>query len=543
MSEVQHRQLLAAHEVLPPTPAPWGAATLAELVLRSAARHGNRTALWVDGCSVSYSELVALASQIACSLAGSGLGPGNARCGILANRSLTAFAGILGALLAGSAYVPLNPAHPTERLSSVLKSADVDALIVDGSAAESAADLLSTSQPLRVLLPQATSVPDWAVRAPQHRYFCRGDLEGSEPISRAPGSPDDGAYLLHTSGSTGVPKGILVRHRNVIAYLRNVAARYAPTPQDRFSQFFDLTFDLSVHDIFLCWGAGATLYCPPPRVRFAPREFARRHALTMWFSVPSTAAMMMGLRMLRPGDLPTLRFSLFCGEVLPKQIVRAWAAAAPNSAIENLYGPTEATIAITAFRLPKDPAQLAVLPDVTPIGTALPNQDTALFDAADLPADEGELCLAGTQVTDGYWRDAALTDQRFIRFAGDNRIWYRTGDRARLSTEHGLLFLGRLDRQVKIAGYRIELDEIEAILQHIVGTNAAAVAWPIGPEGLARGIVAFIKEVELSDQIILDQCRRLLPAYAVPDVIRRTNQWPVNSNGKTDRARLLAMME
>jgi non-ribosomal peptide synthetase component F len=328
-----------------------------------------------------------------------------------------------------------------------------------------------------------------------------------------------------------------------MAYLRNVADRYAPTPHDRFSQLFDLTFDLSVHDMFLCWGAGAELFCPPARSRFAPREFVRRHELTMWFSVPSTAAMMMGLRMLRPGDLPTLRLSLFCGEALPKQIVRAWAAAAPNSIIENLYGPTEATIAITAFRLPRDPELLDRLPDVAPIGAPLPDQDTILVDAADLPADEGELCLAGTQVTGGYWRNDALTAQQFVRFPGDDRIWYRTGDRARLSEEHGLLFLGRLDRQVKIAGHRVELDEIEAVLQRIVGTNAAAIAWPISAEGLARGIVAFVKEVQLSDQIILDQCRRLLPTYAVPDVIRRTKQWPVNSSGKTDRARLLAMME
>jgi amino acid adenylation domain-containing protein len=439
--------------------------------------------------------------------------------------------------------VPLNPAHPASRLAGLLDSADIDALIVDDSAADYAGNLLPACRRLVVLLPQTASVPDWAARAPQHRYLCRGDLERYEPIAGVTGGPDDGAYLLYTSGSTGLPKGILVRQCNVMAYLRNVADRYAPLPSDRFSQLFDLTFDLSLHDMFLCWGSGAALYCPPARARLAPRDFVRRHELTMWFSVPSTAAMMQGLRMLRPGDFPTLRLSLFCGEALPKQIACAWAAAAPNSVVENLYGPTEATIAITAFRLPDDPAALDRLPDVTPIGTALPDQHTVLVDAADLPAEEGELCLAGTQVTGGYWRQDDLTAQRFVRFSWDDRIWYRTGDRARSSSEHGLMFLGRLDRQVKIAGYRIELDEIEAILQRIVGTNAAAVAWPVGADGLARGIVAFVKEVELSDQTIADECRRLLPLYAVPHVIHRINQWPVNSNGKTDRARLLALME
>jgi amino acid adenylation domain-containing protein len=545
MTHVQHRQSLAAQQVFPPAhpAAPWDAATLAELVLHSAARHGDRTALWVDGCSVSYRELAALASRIAHPLLEAGLVAGKSRCAILGNRSLTAFTAIVGALLAGCAYVPLNPAHPASRLAGLLESADIDVLIVDDSAVECAAHLLPASRRLLVLLPQAAFVPDWAKRAPQHRYLCRRDLEGHDFIARVIGDPDDGAYLLYTSGSTGLPKGILVRHRNVMAYLRNVADRYAPTPDDRFSQLFDLTFDLSVHDMFLCWGAGAGLYCPPARARFAPRDFVRRHELTMWFSVPSTAAMMQGLHMLRPGDFPTLRLSLFCGEALPKQIARTWAAAAPNSLVENLYGPTEATIAITAFRLPVDPPALDRLPDVTPIGTALPEQHTVLIDASGLPADEGELCLAGSQVTSGYWRQGDLTAQRFVRFPWDNRIWYKTGDRARSSSDYGLLFLGRLDRQVKIAGHRIELDEVEAVLQRIAGTNAAAVAWPVGADGLARGIVAFVQEVELSDQTILDECRRLLPSYAVPHAIRRITQWPVNSNGKTDRARLLATTE
>src|SRR5262249_22796202 len=149
------------------------------------------------------------------------------------------------------------------------------------------------------------------------------------PNALEPGDPWDGAYLLFTSGSTGAPKGVLVSHRNVTTYLRSVAARYTPNPEDRFTQLFDLTFDLSVHDMFLCWGAGAALYCPPESAKMAPREFVRRHELTVWFSTPSTAAFMLRARMLRPGDFPSLRWSLFCGEPLPKRVAEAFAAAAP----------------------------------------------------------------------------------------------------------------------------------------------------------------------------------------------------------------------
>ena len=524
----------------------WTADTLGEMMLCSAALYSDRPALWIDDTTISYGELLSLASPMADALINADLGRGTSRCAILGNRTLTTFSGIIGALLARCTYVPLNPAHPTSRLISITASADIDALIVDENALDCARDLIpSLARSTLVIMPSNPTPPDWAINVPRHRFVSQRDLQPLDPDTLHPGTPDEGAYLLHTSGSTGTPKGIQVRNRNVMAYLRSVAERYVPLPTDRMSQLFDLTFDLSVHDMFLCWGAGATLYCPPVRAKFAPRDFVRKHELTTWFSVPSTAATMLGLRMLRPGDFPSLRLSLFCGEAFPRRLATAWAAAAPNSIIENLYGPTEATIAFTSFRLPTAPDQPESLPSITPIGWPLPDQQAALVDADGKPADEGELCLAGSQVTDGYWRRDDLTAERFVRFGWDttNRIWYRTGDRARQTPEHGLVFLGRLDRQVKIAGYRVELDEIEATLQRVVHTNAAAVAWPITEDGLARGIVGFIRDVPLADAEILEQCRGLLPAYAVPTSIRRVNQWPLNANGKTDYALLRSAME
>lgn len=538
MNYVRQQEFLAEQQSLLP------ADTLGGLLLDSAARHADLPALWVDGCTVSYRELIASGAAMSHALIDAGLGDGSSRCGVLARRGLTAYSGIIGALLARCTYVPLNPAHPVNRLAEIVRAADLDALIVDEEALDCARSVLAdTPRRVLVLLPNS-QIPDWATVASQH-FIGQRDLAPREPGPLDRGTASDGAYLLHTSGSTGAPKGILVRQRNVMAYLRGVADRYAPSAADRVSQLFDLTFDLSVHDMFLCWGAGATLYCPPARSKFAPRDFVRRHELTMWFSVPSTAAMMLGLRMLRPGDFPSLRLSLFCGEALPRRLATAWMAAAPNSVIENLYGPTEATIAITAFRLPGDPQELETLPDVTPIGSALPDQATVLVDAAGERADEGELCLAGSQVTDGYWRRDDLTAERFVRFPWDaaDRVWYRTGDRARLSNDLGLVFLGRFDRQVKIAGHRVELDEVEAALQRIVRANAAAIAWPLSEDGLARGIIGFVAGVPLSDEAIVNECRRLLPPYAVPTAIRRVAEWPVNSNGKTDHARLRRMLE
>lgn len=525
---------------------------LASILLESTARFPDRTALWVDGCSLSYREFTAHAAGLAGGLLDAAEPAGGPRrCAILGERSLSTFAGVLGALFARFTYVPLNPRHPRERLLLTLAASEAGALVVDGARMELARDLLASApRRLLVLLPDAAAVPDWVAALPQHRFLCRRDLERYGPGDIPVGSPDDGAYLLFTSGSTGAPKGVLVRHRNVAAYLHGVAERYAPGPSDRFTQLFDLTFDLSAHDMFLCWSAGAALYCPPAGAKMAPRDFVRRHELTFWFSVPSTVAFMQRLRMLRPGDFPSLRWSLFCGEALPTRLAQAWAEAAPNSVVENLYGPTEATIAITAYRLPSAPAAWAQMPEIVPIGAPLPGQQALVLgpDGRPLPGGEaGELCLGGSQVTDGYLARPDLTAERFAppdAAVPEGMRWYRTGDRARLDPGHGLLFLGRMDRQVKIAGHRVELQEVEEALRRASGCDsAAAIAWPLDADGLARGIVAFLPEESRADGAVLEACQGILPPYMVPSSLRLIADWPVNDNGKTDYGRLRQMME
>jgi D-alanine--poly(phosphoribitol) ligase subunit 1 len=525
----------------------WSADNLATLIAASAARYADRTALWVDRCALSYQELLTTATGVAHALRNDGCAnPPTDRCAILGGRSLLSFVGILGAVLAGATYVPMNPRHPRERLAALLDAAEPDSIIICDGCADLARSLLARfPRALRVLVPYASTVPDWAKNLPQHQFLTRGDLERrSEPLIVRGGGRENGAYLLFTSGSTGAPKGVLVRNRNVMTYLRAVSARYAPQPEDRFIQLFDLTFDLSVHDMFLCWSAGAALYCPPESARMAPRDFVRRHDLTFWFSVPSTAAVMSRLRMLRPGDFPSLRWSLFCGEALPKRLAEAWIAAAPNCIVENLYGPTEATVAITAYRVPRNPDHRAPLPDVLPIGYPLEGQQVKIICANGHPAEDGEdgeLYVGGSQITDGYWRRPDLTAERFI-ISADTAIdgpWYRTGDRVRRTADHGLMFLGRMDRQVKVAGHRIELDEVEAALRRAARCDsAAALAWPIDSDGLARGILAFVPANSATPDIILENCRRMLPHYMVPSAVRVVADWPLNTNGKTDYKRL-----
>jgi len=519
--------------------------SLFDLFLASRAAHGNRAAIWVEGRSTTYDKLYQTAAQLAGAMQAvrSGNRDSQSQCGLLVNRTPTAYCGVLASLIAGSVYVPLNPAFPVDRLKGILSASDIDAIIVDRRSMTAAAALLEGfPRALTVLMPDIAEPQEWFARAPQHRYLTGADIERAAPALPAPETTADaGAYLLFTSGSTGTPKGVLITHDNALTYVRNVTARYRPGPDDRFSQVFDFSFDLSVHDMFVAWGAGACLYCAPEGSLLGTGEFIRRCELTFWFSVPATAAFMRQVRMLKPGSYPSLRWSLFCGEALPMALARTWQEAAPNSVVENLYGPTEATIAFTSYRLPRE--RIAGLDELqtVPIGTPLQDQKTMVVDENGKPlpdGEAGELCLGGSQVAAGYWRAPDKTAERFrtplCAEAADLR-WYRTGDLAAMTKEHGLVFRGRIDRQTKIRGYRVELMEVENAMRAAAGTDTVgAVPWPLDDGGLASGIVGFVSGTQTSADDIIEGCRGALPPYMVPTRIYQLDKWPLNPNGKTD---------
>jgi D-alanine--poly(phosphoribitol) ligase subunit 1 len=520
------------------------AKSLFDLFHASRRSYGNRPALWVEGSVFTYAELYAAAARLAGAIR-IVRGDDSARthqCGLLVNRTPAAYTAVLASLMAGSAYVPLNPKFPRDRLRDVVLSSAVDTLIVDHNSTAVAGPLLeSITRPMTVLLPDAAATPDWALRTPRHWYVTRTDIEGATPAAPPrEQSSEDGAYLLFTSGSTGKPKGVLISNGNALDYIRNTSRRYRPGPHDRFSQLFDFSFDLSVHDMFLAWSAGACLYVAPESV-MGLSDFIRRCRLTFWFSVPSTAAFMRRLHMLKPSFYPSLRWSLFCGEALPMELAATWQKAAPNSTVENLYGPTEATVAFTAYRLPKArPPALDALPTV-PIGMPLFGQKAMVADSFGTPVGDGvagELYLGGSQVAAGYWRAPDQTAARFQppRCAdAKGTRWYRTGDRAVRSSEYGLIFLGRIDRETKIRGHRVDLLEVENAMRLAAGTDTvAAIPWPVGRDGLALGLVGFVAGSQKTPEQIIAACGDKLPDYMVPSQIRPAADWPLNANGKTD---------
>jgi amino acid adenylation domain-containing protein len=461
---------------------------------------------------------------------------------------VTAYAGILGALFHGHGYVPLNPSFPAERSAKMLERAGARALIVDALAAAQLPELLAAATRSHlVVLPDADDVSELRRAHPRHRFVSRSELR---PASEwRPSAVDASAigYLLFTSGSTGQPKGVMVAHRNVTHFVDAMVERYAVDERDRFSQLFDLTFDLSAFDMFVAWERGACVCCPTQKQKLLPAAYVESAGLTIWFSVPSTAVLLHRLRKLAPGAFPKLRLALFCGEALPAEITRAFAAAAPAAIVENLYGPTELTIACTLYRWDPDRSPGECEQGLVPIGAPYPGMrvrvaDEELREVA--PGEAGELLMTGPQLSLGYLDDPERTRAAFVTPPGADAVYYRTGDRVRRPVgDAPLCYLGRVDNQIKIQGYRVELGEVEAVLRELAGVEVAiAVGWPRSELGV-EGIVAFIGAGAFDADAILARVAERLPVYMRPRELRSVVEFPLNANGKVDRGALLRQLE
>jgi amino acid adenylation domain-containing protein len=498
--------------------------------LRSAAATPDAPALVVGPRTWTYAELEATARSWAGAVV-ERLERAPRRVGFLGYRSELSYAGTLAALLAGAAFVPLNPRFPAQRTRAMVRAADLDAILVEDAHAEALSEALEgLEDPPLVVAPQGEPAPA---------------LEALPPVL-----PGDVAYLLFTSGSTGVPKGVPVTHANVAHFVDAMSDRYDIRPDDRLSQTFDQTFDLSVFDLFMAWEHGACVYSLRPIDLVAPSAFVRRHELTIWFSVPSIPALMRKKGLLEPDSLPTLRWSLFCGEALPRETAQAWQAAAPSSTVENLYGPTELTLACLAYRWDPVRSPAECVGDFVPIGRPYPGLGALVVDEARRPlppGEAGELLVCGPQTVPGYWRDPQRTAERFLDLEvepGEPAVrFYATGDRVVRREGGDYVYLGRTDEQVQVRGFRVELGEIETALREAPGVvQGIACGWPMR-DGVAEGVVAFVSGAGVEPAAVTEEVRRRLPEYMVPDEVVAVDEMPLNPNGKVDRKALQRRLE
>ncbi len=508
---------------------------LTDYLERSAAAAPESLAI-VDsgGASLTYGALDRGASAVAAALRDCGIGRGD-RVGLAAPKTTRAVMALFGILKAGAAYVPVDSAAPVERARRIMADCGVQAVVATAGTLSFVPD---TSR-LVILLdeagPRGAGAESSLPHAPQVLTLDAVVASGRSAPTVDDRSIDDLAYILYTSGSTGVPKGVMLSHLNATSFVDWCSDTFEPTSRDRFSSHAPLHFDLSVLDLFVPIKHGASVFLIGEALARSPRELARfiaSNRLTVWYSAPSILTMLAQLGRLETQDCSSLRLVLFAGEVFPVKHLRAVQSLWPHPGYFNLYGPTETNVCTFAAIPGTVPADRDV---PYPIGPACAHCLTLVLDAAGhevSPGAEGLLYVAGPSVFAGYWNRPAENARAFIE--RDGRRWYNTGDLVRWTPGEGFIYLGRRDRMVKRRGYRIELGEIErALLTHPDVREAAVIAREDADAGVR--IVAFVAGTAVPGPIELKQhCARYLPVYMSPDDVHRLDALPRTSTDKID---------
>jgi amino acid adenylation domain-containing protein len=362
---------------------------------------------------------------------------------------------------------------------------------------------------------------------------------------------DDYVYMMFTSGSTGKPKGVPISHKNVLHYLKIMTqyGLYNFTPEDRFLQAIELTFDMSILGIFVAWEVGGCVY--PVKLDglayLNVLKTLQEHKITVSYVVPSVVTY--AKKYLEAGEinLSHLRYSFFAGEALLVSHVKAWSVAAKNTIIENVFGPTEATNTFLRYRWEKESSEKESVNGAVSIGRPNPGIATTIISESDSIVSDGErgqLCVYGDQVADGYWKDKEKTDRSFVYLpeSGLPGRWYKTGDLAYLNENGNYIYCGRCDNQIKINGFRVELDEIEFHIRNIVNLEMVAVLYrSVAPEGIYGFIEA--ENPDWNSEKVLSQLTEFVPEYMIPKSITILKKMPLNINGKIDRNALKELIQ
>jgi D-alanine--poly(phosphoribitol) ligase subunit 1 len=484
--------------------------------------HRDSIALEIGRCSYSYGDLWARADAFA-NAHRAGVGR-DGSVGILPMRTLESYVAALGAMIMRRPFVSLNMKFPLERQIQIARAAKCRAIVADAATWSRRDEILA------------------AIDARSLGAIIGAEAIAGEHASRPGGAPP--CYYMFTSGTTGDPKGVEVSRDNLAAYLDATHDLLSYPPGVRCSQFFDLSFDVSVHDLFYTWMSGGVL-CPMTSDDEDHVAFAKAKRIQAWYSVPFLIGIADRDGGLRRGALPDVKWSLFVGEALPTSLAEAWTQACPNARCFNLYGPTEATITCVGHEF--DLASVRSSPQASvPIGRPYLGTETVVVGPDGSPVTTGapgELWLGGAQVAQGYVGNVDETNKRFVHqsFEGQkSQRWYRTGDLVQSDAQDNYVFMGRIDDQVKIRGYRVELAEVEEALRAATSIpRVAAVPWPVTASGTAAGIVGFVCGAFDGDQA-LSVCAERLPSYMVPSRILQVDSLPLNQNGKVDRKALRA---
>jgi len=511
---------------------------LAAILEASATRFPERTAVVSpDGSSVTYRQLNDQADRIAAFLVRRGVQPGD-RVGILIPKSKESVIAIFGILKARAAYVPADYTAPAARLRSIFADCQLRAIFIYSGVLNVLTEASPEARPETIVALGCTAADarargldgamDWETVLAE-----KGSVDTS-----ASRSLDDLAFILYTSGSTGIPKGVMLSQRNATSLTAWASSVYQPTEDDRFSNHPPFHFDMSVQDLYPALQHGAALFIVSEDLGKDPRKlalFISENRLTIWYSTPSILTLLAEYGNLRKLSLDSLRIVGFAGESFPVKHLRKLVDLLPHPAYYNFYGPTETNVC-TFARVPTP-----VPPDRTepfPIGSACYHCTPLVLDAnrnALTPGEEGLLYISGPSVSLGYWNRPQENAAAFLE--RDGRRWYNTGDVVREDPTEGFIYLGRRDRMVKRRGFRIELDDVQSGLYRHKGLREVAViAVPDADSGVK--IVAYLSAHAPDNKPSIIElktfCNQELPAYMSPDVFIFLDALPRTSTDKVN---------
>lgn len=512
---------------------------LSDTIDRAAERSPAREAFRCLNNALSYTELVAASNRLAHLLIEQGIRKGD-RVGIFMPKCLESAVAVYGILKAGAVYVPIDPNTPTSRMRQIIADCGIQHLTTIPKKQKAIKALLSAATSLQSIIGTELGI-DTTVRS------CSWDTLQQYPSANAPArqaTRQDMAYILYTSGSTGPPKGIIHTHHSGLSYAELSVLTYGIQSHDRIANHSPLHFDISTLGYLSTPFAGATTVLIPEAYTKLPASMSQLmqdEHISIWYSVPYALTQILLNGVTEQRDLKSLRWVLFAGEPFPPKhlgaLMRKWS----HARFSNIYGPTELNHC-THYHVPSHfDDEVAI-----PIGSAWDQTEAVVLDGEGRPVsggETGELLIHSSTMMDGYWNRPDLNQAAFREVRDTTNLtkrFYRTGDLVRLQQDGNYQFLGRKDRQVKIRGHRIELDEIEFSLVSHVDVEEAAVFTIESKDG-TTAICAAVTTSAKSNTKAADLTavlKQSLPWYAVPSQITISKSLPRTATGKIHRRQL-----
>ncbi len=494
--------------------------TVLNFIEKTVAQHPDRIAVDDDVTVITYRELHAQYSAIGTGIMKACPGVMNRPVVVYLPKSTASVVSFMGALASGNMYVPVDYKVPLYRLSAMLDNLDPIMIVTDEAGKSNLEELGYEDR--SVLFAEIVSTPaDYDALAER-----KASVIDTDP-----------AYIMYTSGSTGVPKGVVIAHRGIVNYATWLVKEFSITEQSVLGLQSGFHFDNSVFDMYTCFFTGGRLVIIPEILFMYPAqllEFIDKKKVSCVFWVPTVMINVANSGALTPGCLPTLKTVVFAGEVMPNAQLNIWRRAMPDRLYANLYGPTEITVDCTYYIVDREFDD----GDKLPIGIPVPNTRILILDENNkecATGEHGELCVAGCCLALGYWNNEEMTQKAFVQNPLNTRYQetiYRTGDIAYRDEEGLIMYVGRRDSQFKLRGNRIELGDIETAAMCLDFVSSACALFDAVNEKI---ILVIQSSEEIGVKKINRMLGKLIPQYMLPKDLVVLESMPLTSNKKIDR--------